>query len=384
MRYCTKCLMPDTRPGITFVEGVCAPCINYAKQKTTDWEQRRKELEAICDKYRYCNGDGYDCAIAISGGKDSHFQVYVMKELMGMNPVLLAVGNIDWTETGRKNLENISDTFGCDVISLDPNRDVARKIARAAFVEMGSPTWYIDALIYAYPYRMAMQLGLKLLVYGENVNYTYGGKYDKETPSAMMQPLNDVVKPIDWDVWHLKWAVTSKELASARQPSIEKCEEFGLESIYLSYFVPWDSHHNYEVAKRWGFRHLEHEYVREGTLEQYNQIDSIGYLLNQYLKYPKFGHASATEMASRWIRAGLKTREEMIPLVKKYDKNLDQGIVDKFCDFTRMSPREFWRIIDKWYNPELFEQDRDGVWHEKFEVGVGLIKQSSPQMLVSR
>jgi len=376
--------MPDTRPGITFVEGVCAPCINYAKQKTTDWEQRRKELEAICDKYRYCNGDGYDCAIAISGGKDSHFQVYVMKELMGMNPVLLAVGNIDWTETGRKNLENISDTFGCDVISLDPNRDVARKIARAAFVEMGSPTWYIDALIYAYPYRMAMQLGLKLLVYGENVNYTYGGKYDKETPSAMMQPLNDVVKPTDWDVWHLKWAVTSKELASARQPSIEKCEEFGLESIYLSYFVPWDSHHNYEVAKRWGFRHLEHEYVREGTLEQYNQIDSIGYLLNQYLKYPKFGHASATEMASRWIRAGLKTREEMIPLVKKYDKNLDQGIVDKFCDFTRMSPREFWHIIDKWYNPELFEQDRDGVWHEKFEVGVGLIKQSSPQMLVSR
>lgn len=384
MRYCTKCLMPDTRPRITFVEGLCAPCINYAKQKTTDWEQRRKELKAICDKYRGCNGDGYDCAIAVSGGKDSHFQVYVMKELMGMNPVLLAVGNIDWTETGRKNLENISDTFGCDVISLDPNRDVARKMAKAAFVEMGSPTWYIDALIYAYPYRMAMQLGLKLLVYGENVNYTYGGKYDEETPSAMMQPMNDVVKPIDWDVWHLKWAVTSKELASARQPSIEKCEEFGLEPIYLSYFVPWDSHHNYEVAKRWGFRHLGHEYVREGTLEQYNQIDSIGYLLNQYLKYPKFGHASATEMASRWIRAGLKSREEMIPLVKKYDKNLDQGIVDKFCDFTRMSPREFWRIIDKWYNPELFEQDQDGVWYEKFEVGVGLIKQSSPQMLVSR
>lgn len=382
MRYCTKCLMPDTRPGITFVEGVCTPCINYTKQKTTDWEQRKIELEAICDKYRGCNGDGYDCAIAVSGGKDSHFQVYIMKELMGMNPVLLAVGNIDWTETGRKNLENISDTFGCDVISLNPNRDVARKMAKAAFVEMGSPTWYADALIYAYPYRMAMQLGLKLLVYGENVNYTYGGKYDEETPSAMIQPLNDVVKPIDWDIWCSKWAVTSKELASARQPSIEECEEFGLEPIYLSYFVPWDSHHNYEVAKRWGFRHLGHEYVREGTLEQYNQIDSIGYLLNQYLKYPKFGHASATEMASRWIRAGLKGREKTIPLVKKYDKNLDQGIVDKFCDFTRMSPREFWQIMDKWYNPELFEQDQDGIWHEKFEVGVGLIKQSSPQMSV--
>lgn len=381
MRYCSECLMPDTRPGITFVGDVCAPCVNYAKQAQTDWEQRRRELEAICDKYRGCNGDGYDCAIAVSGGKDSHYQVYVMKELMGMNPVLLAVGNIDWTETGRKNLANISDAFSCDVVSLNPNVDTARKMAKAAFVELGSPTWYADALIYAYPYRMTMQLGLKLLVYGENVNYTYGGEYDEETPSAMMQPKNDVVKPIDWDIWHEKWGVSAKELASARQPSYEECTAYGLDPIYMSYFVPWDSHHNYEVARRWGFRHLSHEYIREGTIEQYNQIDSIGYLLNQYLKYPKFGHASATEMASRWIRAGLATRDEMIPVVRQYDRNLDQGIVDSFLSFTGMRPREFWQVMDKWYNTELFEQDRDGLWHEKFEVGVGLKEDPAARML---
>jgi len=369
--------MPDTRPGITFVDDVCSGCISYAKQKTTDWDRRREELEELCDRYRGCNGNGYDCAIAVSGGKDSHFQVYVMKELMKMNPVLLAVGNIDWTETGRKNLQNISDSFNCDVISLNPNVHVARIMAKKAFIELGSPTWYIDALIYAYPYRMAMQQNVKLLVYGENVNYTYGGKYNEETPSAKLQPLNDVVKPVDWNMWYTDGQISPKDLASACQPSYKECEEFGLEPVYLSYFVPWDSHHNYDVARRWGFRHLGHEYVREGTLEQYNQIDSIGYLLNQYLKYPKYAHASATEMASRWIRAGLKTREEMIPLVKQYDRNLDQGIVDKFCEFTRMSPREFWLTMDKWYNREFFEQDRDGIWHEKFEVGVGLVRQDT-------
>ena len=45
-----------------------------------------------------------------------------------------------------------------------------------------------------------MELGLKLLVYGEDVNYVYGGQYDTETPSAMLQPLNDVSKPI-WEKW---------------------------------------------------------------------------------------------------------------------------------------------------------------------------------------
>ena len=374
MRYCSKCLMPDTRPGIRFVDGVCIACINYQKQKSTDWSKRKRELDIICDKYRGCNGDGYDCAIAISGGKDSHYQVYVIKEIMKMNPVLLAVGNIDWTETGRRNLQNISDVFSCDIIQHQPNVHTARIMSKKAFVELGSPTWYVDALIYAFPYRMAMQLGIKLLIYGENVNYAYGGKYDSETPSAMMQPLNDVVKPIDWDIWYNDNQLTSKDLDSARQPLPEECERFGLEPIYLSYFVPWDSHRNYLIAKRWGFRHLAHEYIREGAIEQYNQIGSIGYLLNQYLKYPKFGHASATEMASRWIRAGLKTREEMIPFVNEHDKNLDQGIVDRFCEFTRTSSREFWSIMDKWYNKELFEQDSDGVWHKKFDVGKGLKK----------
>ena len=218
MKYCSKCLMPDTRPGITFIDGVCAPCINYEKQKIVDWDARKKELEILCDKYRGKYGKRYDCAIAVSGGKDSHFQVWYMKEVMGMNPVLLSISNIEWTETGRKNLLNISDAFSCDIITTLPNVNVARKMAKKAFVKMGSPTWYIDSLIYAYPYRMTMQLGLQLLIYGEDINYTYGGKYEKETYSAMMQSSNDVVKP-EWNLWLKDGDVTEKELESARQPS---------------------------------------------------------------------------------------------------------------------------------------------------------------------
>ena len=365
--------MPNTRPGIVFENGVCYPCINYERQQTTDWAQRMNELKIMCDKYRNSDGNNYDCAIAVSGGKDSHFQVYYMKEVMKMNPVLLTCNPLDWTETGRKNLDNLSDTFSCDIISFNPNRNVARKMQKKAFTEIGSPAWYYDALIYAFPYRMTMQLGLKFLIYGEDVNYTYGGKYNTETSSAMLQPLNDVVKPI-WDKWLQGGDIKESELNAAKQPSVEDCKKHNLDPIYLSYFVPWNSHRNYEVARRYGFRHLDHEYVREGALENYNQIDSIGYLLGQYLKYPKFGHSSATEMASRWIRYGMKTRNEMIPFVKEFDHKLDQGIIDEFLEFTGITIKEFWSVMDKWYNTDLFEQDNDGIWHEKFEVGLGITK----------
>lgn len=374
MHYCSKCLMPNTRPGIKFDENnVCTGCKTFENQNSIDWDVRWKELEQLCDIHRGCNGNNYDCIIAVSGGKDSHFQTYIIKEKMKMNPLLVTAGNIDWTETGRKNLDNISDAFGCDVIMFNPNQHVARIMLKKGLEEFGSPSWYQDALLYSFPIQMAMKFGIKLVIYGEDVNYTYGGKHDTETSSALLQSSNSVVKP-EWDIWFKDGQLSEKDLQSAKQPDINEVKEFGLEPTYLSYFVPWNSIHNYEVAKRFGFRHLGHEYEREGSIDNFDQIDSLSYMLNPFLKYLKYGHAVATDNASRWIRYGKNTREEMIPIVEELDGKLDQGIVDIFCDFTRISHREFWEIMDKWYNSDLFEQDRDGVWHEKFKVGTGLIK----------
>ena len=74
--------MPDTRPNIKFSDGICTACINFEKQNTTDWKKRFDELTALCDKYRGCNGNGYDCAIAVSGGKDSISLIHLASQLI--------------------------------------------------------------------------------------------------------------------------------------------------------------------------------------------------------------------------------------------------------------------------------------------------------------
>ena len=107
-------------------------------------------------------------------------------------------------------------------------------------------------------------------------------------------------------------------------------------------------------------RHLQHEHIREGFLENYDQVDSLSYLFNIHMKYLKYGHANVTDIAYRWIRYGLKTREEMIPVVEEIDGVLDQDVKEKFCEFIRITTREFTAIMDKWYNRKLFEQDMGG------------------------
>ena len=80
------------------------------------------------------------------------------------------------------------------------------------------------------------------------------------------------------------------------------------------------------------------------------------------MKYPKFGHQAATDYASRLIRYGLINRNEGIELVKKHDHALDPLAVRDFCAFCGYTEREFWAIVDRWYNRELFEKDGFGRW----------------------
>ncbi len=147
MIYCDHCVMPNTRPGINFTKdkegkNICSACINHKNKENIDYKARFKELEALCDKYRRMNGKfEYDCAIAVSGGKDSHFQVHIMKEKLGMNPILFSVeDNFTMTEAGKKNLKNLSETFGCHIISLKPDIKTQKKVMLKTFEKYGKPT----------------------------------------------------------------------------------------------------------------------------------------------------------------------------------------------------------------------------------------------------
>ena len=364
MRYCKKCVIPDTRPGIHFdSEGVCQACRAAEKKKTMDRDARFEELKALCDRYRGMNGDYYDCIIAVSGGKDSHFQTYIMKELMKMNPLLVSVDNFSWTETGRHNIQNISEAFGCDIIFLSLNRKVAKKMVRKAFDKLGSPTWYWDRAVYVFPIRMAINMKIPLVVYGENINYEYGGARRVETYSAKDQINNDVAKSMNFDFW-MEGGITMKDMNTIVYPSNDEIEAAKLEPIYLSYFLPWDGYRHHLIAKRFGFRTLAHEWNREGFIEDYDQIDAPGYLVHPWMKYPKFGHARTTDVCCYLIRTGRMTRDEAVELVRKHDHKLDQKAMEDFLNFTGYTAREFWDIVDRWYNLEIFE-NVNGEWKLK-------------------
>lgn len=303
--------------------------------------------------------------MAVSSGKDSYFQVSMMKEKLGMNPILFSVeDNFTQTNAGKKNLSNLSAEFGCHIISLKPDIKTQKAVMRKTFEKYGKPTWFIDRLIYAFPFAMALKFNTPLLVYGENVSYEYGGVDDDETPCAKNIFLNGVASDLDINELIDETAgLDEQNLQLFFKPTKEDLDR--LEPIYLSYFVKWNSYANYLFAKSRGFTDLQGEWDRSHCAENFDQIDSVGYILQAWLKYPKYAHAMASDYASRLVRYGLLSRDEAVQIVRQRDAKLDNKVVEDFCAFAGYTKSEFWRIIQRHYNTELFYKNELGEYKIK-------------------
>ena len=351
--------MPDTRPGSIFdIEGICQACHNYEKRKLIDWEERKKDLKKLCMKYKREDGY-YDCLIPVSGGKDSHFLVYMMKVEMGMNPLLITVGDpFTKTNAGLSNFRNLGDTFGCDHILFNLSIDLFRRVTRIAFEELGEPLKFVEAAIYTVPLKIAMQFGIKLLVFGENSSYEYGTTAQDNYSS--LNYIMNIFDNINIDFW-LEKGISIKEMNAIIPPKKEDLNRAELDSIFMSYFDPWSSVRYLEIAKRYGFKDLYHEWHREGCIEDFEQIDSIAYMVHLWLKYPKFGFQRTSDIVSRRLREGLLTLEEAKKLIVENDHKLDQRAMEDFINFLGYKPEQFWRIVDRFWNREIFDKV-DGVW----------------------
>lgn len=361
IRHCKKCLMPNTRPGSAFnAEGICQACLNYEKRKTVNWQARRQQLQELCDKHRR-GGGYYDCVIPVSGGKDSHFLVYTMKQEMKMNPLLVTVGDpFTKTKAGVSNLRNLKDTFSCDHLQFDLSIDLFRRATRIAFEKFGEPLRFVEAVIYTMPIKLALKLGISLMVYGENSAFEYGSA-EQDDPSAR-EHIAAKFKNHSPQFWQEQGFARS-ELNSLAAPSDEELSK--IEPIFMSYFDPWSSTKHLEIARQYGFVDLAGEWKREGYIEDFEQIDSVAYIIHLWLKYPKFGFQRTSDIASRRVREGLLTKEEAKKLIEENDHKVDRRALDDFINFCGYTRKEFWDIVDRFYNKDLFEKVGES-WKPKF------------------
>lgn len=365
IKYCSKCLFPETKPDLSFNEdGVCSACVAAEeKDKGIDWVQREKEFHEIINYYRRPQGDfGYDCLIPVSGGKDSTYQAYFMKEVCGMNPLCVCFETTAVTEVGQKNLDNLSK-MGMDVIHFKKNSEVYKKMVIESFKRVGDEMWPNHIGIFTIPVLIAVKFNIPLIVWGENSQQEYGGPNIDSVKNRVLnrkwlEEFGGLLGNRIQDMIGIN-GITEKELTPYFYPSDEEIETVGVTGIFLGSYFFWDARKQLEIVKNYGFT-VKEDGPTEGTYTNYENIDEKLVSLHDYLKYVKYGFGRATDHACIDIRNGRLTREEGLELVKNYDGKYPMYGISEFINYSGMSKNEIDTIIDSFTNPILFKQDEAG------------------------
>ncbi len=361
VRYCKKCTISNQRPRITFDdEGVCSACFfaDYKRNKI-DWDERDKELRALCDRFRKDDGS-YDVIVPCSGGKDGSFVSHKLKYEYGMNPLCVTWAPLKATALGRKNLDNFI-AAGFDHILGTPNPKVTRKLTQLAFKYMGDP---FQPFIYGqtnFPLKMAVQHDVSLIMYGENGEVEYGG--DMKNAFIPTREISDHEghyfsgkSPSFWK----SHGLSDADLAPFEPPSMNKIRDNKTEIHFFGYYKYWDPQECYYYAREnTGF--TPNTERSEGTYSKYASLDDQIDGFHYYLSYIKFGIGRTTSDTAHEIRDGKIERDEGIALIKKYDSELPQKYFDVFLEYCDITEEEFWEVIDSWRSDHIWEFT-DGEW----------------------
>lgn len=376
MKYCKKCLQPDTRPNIKFSEdGICPACNYFESLKDVDWDEREKKLQEIVAFGKANNHSGYDCIIGVSGGKDSLRQAVYVKEVLGMKPLLVCLSYPpeQLTERGAQNISNMI-SLGFDTITINLSPIVWRRLVKEAFLKFCNWCRATEMALFSSVPRMAVAYQIPLIWWGENPALQLGdlGTLGKDgSDGNSMRNMNTLS---GGDIrWMLDLGLEKRQILQYHYPTREEMDNANLRIIYLGYF--WK---DWSLVNNGVYSSLRGLDVRKEAPEDIGDVYGLASLdedwvgMNQMIKYLKFGFGRMSEYMNEEIRLGRISRDEAIRLVEKYDGKAGDQYIRSFCSYIGMTTDEFWEHVDQFVNKDLFSKVGKGQYERLYKVGAGL------------
>lgn len=362
--FCKRCLYGSDHPlGITIdSEGICSGCRVHEEKDTLDWDERLEKLKSIVNPYRIKDGSNYDCIVPVTGGNDSYFIIYIVKEVLGLNPLLVTYNKYFNTPLGIRNLANLRIQFNCDILYQNVNPVSVKKITRSTLRRFGSIYWPILAGQTVFPVQTAVRYKVPLVIWGAHQGMEQVGmfshlhevemtrRYRKEH-DLMGHEADDLVTIFD--------SINEKDIFQYRYPDDAKLREIGVRGLYLGNYVRWDPKAQHEkMIKNYGY--LSAKFSR--TFDCYDYVDCFNYMdLHDYFKLLKHGYSKVTDHACREIRHGRLSRSHGAELVRRYEQKPFQ-FPHLFLDWLGMTESSMKFVFDQYRNPSYWSKEGHNEW----------------------
>ena len=306
---CACCIMPDVKGHFELNDkSVCPSCqVLQSKGKedikgSFDKRSPEEKKQIFLKKLKRYQTDGkYDCAVAVSGGKDSLMTLYIAHDL-GLHPLAIFVDNGFALDVMHQNIWNACDTLETDCLVYKTSE--MKKLFRY-FLESKKKIYYCRAchiLLEAVLKQICRNYGIRLLLGG----YTKGQSYFKESELSWIFEESD------------------RNTLEVLRQHID-CRE------YLELYedpIRYSFHHFRDIATISPFKYLDYDEeeivdilreklsfsVATDSWPENSTNCSFNYV-SQYLAQKQFGYSQHETEFSDLIRAGEMTRERALRLV---------------------------------------------------------------------
>jgi N-acetyl sugar amidotransferase len=173
-QICTNCIMDTSDPEIVFDEdGRCNHCKGYIEKKkaiaASEAEKEKKLHQLIADIKRSGKGKEYDCISGASGGVDSTYLTYMLKQF-GLRVLVVHLDNGWNSELAVKNIENIVTKLSFDlytkVLDWEEFRRLQIAYLKASVLDLEALS---DHAIFATLMERASKHNIKYIINGSNI-----------------------------------------------------------------------------------------------------------------------------------------------------------------------------------------------------------------------
>ncbi len=348
MRYCKRCLLPETHDTIMFnEEGVCSVCqqIDY-RDEQIDWNERKKMLLDLVGQYR--DKGEYDCIIPFSGGKDSTFQLwYVVKEL-GLKPLVVSFDHWGYRPLVNENNTRTFKILGVDVLRFTPNWHVVRELMLESLKRRGDFCWHCHTGIYAHTMQIALKYNTPLLIWGESIAeyasmYSYN-EFEEVDEKRFNRACNLGITADDMYEF-LGGRISKRDLYPFAYPPRAELRKIKCRSVCLGNYIKWDIKEQTKIIKRelgWKGQPVE------GVPPEYDyeKIECQWQGIRDYCKFVKRGYGRTNHLCCIDIRNKRLSREEGLELTNKYDGKRPASL-DLMLEFLQITEEELMDILSK-------------------------------------
>jgi hypothetical protein len=341
MKRCTKCILPENYPGITFNDkGVCKRCEEWLTEyKKVDYKKLRANLDKFIARKKNEAKQSkvpYDVIVPISGGKDSAYVLYVMKKVYNCRILAINYNNTFQTELAYKNIQNLVDVFDVDFRMINLRPSLIKKAYKAGMKQQGefciicncTGYWlmlsFLKDLFNKYNYIPLIVGGWsRLYEYDPQINTLDFGKYKNILVKSGL--LNEFLKVLDKEVF--------EELTGKGDVREQKSGGF----IQLPDYWPWDHNKILFELQNVGWQKMK---------DKDTHFDCWASPLADKIEQVKYGLNQKTTILASYVRAG-KMKRKSAELSEKLSliEPIDEHLLNRFSNHIRESMESMKLLI---------------------------------------